>query len=266
MFALIVRSYIGFQHVDGQVVVVDQVITAASAFSATNVDDFVILMLFLSRTDRGPSTKQVVVGQVVGLGLLVAVSLLGFLGRVLVPEAWLGLVGLLPISLGISRLIEWLEDPEPDAGRVAVHPLAGALRVAAVTIANGSDNVGVYMPLFAHTSRSGLLVTLAVFALGVALWCWLAWRLARTPGVSETLTRFGGPLIPLVLIGLGALILIDSHTLDHRGQAVIALTCLVVLALSLARQLQPLLEEGRPLLSRPLSAVSPLGHRDPLRP
>jgi cadmium resistance transport/sequestration family protein len=248
--------------------VVDQVITAASAFSATNVDDFVILMLFLSRTDRGPSTKQVVVGQVVGLGLLVALSLLGFFGRVLVPEACLGLLGLLPISLGVSRLIEWLEDPEPepDPGQVACHPLAGTLSVAAVTIANGSDNVGVYMPLFAHTSRFGLLVTLAVFALGVALWCWLAWRLARTQGVTETLTRFGGPLIPLVLIGLGALILVDSHTLDHRGQAVIALTCLVVLALSLARQLQPLLEEGRPLLSRPLSAVSPLGHRDPLRP
>jgi len=266
VFVLIVRSYIGFQHVDDQVVVVDQVITAASAFSATNVDDFIILTLFLSRTDRGPSTSQVVMGQVVGLGLLVALSLLGFFGRVLVPEAWLGLLGLLPISLGVTKLIEWLEDPEPDAGQVAFHPLAGVASVAAVTIANGSDNVGVYMPLFAHTSSSGLLVTLVVFGLGVALWCWLAWRLARTPGVTEMLTRFGGPLIPLVLIGLGGLILIDSHTLDHRGQAVIALTCLVVLVLSLARQLQPLLGEGRPLLLRPLSSVSPLEQRGSIRP
>ncbi len=255
MFVLIVSSFICFQHVVGQAVVVDQVITAASAFSATNVDDFVLLTLFLSRSDRGPSTKQVVMGQVVGLGLLVALSLLGFFGRVLVPEAWLGLLGLLPISLGVSKLLDWLEDPEPDADQVALHPLAGVASVAAVTIANGSDNVGVYVPLFAHTSPTGLVVTLMVFGLGVALWCWLAWRLARTPGVTEALTRFGGPLIPLVLIGLGGLILIDSHTLDHRGQAVIALTCLVGLVLSLARQLQPLLGEDTPLPQRALSSV-----------
>jgi hypothetical protein len=58
-----------------------------------------------------------------------------------------------------------------------------------------------------------------------------------------------------VLIGLGGLILIDSHTLDHRGQAVIALTCLVGLVLSMARQLQPLLGEGTPFPQRALSSV-----------
>jgi len=261
VFVLIANLFIRFQHVRRKVVVLDQVVTAASAFSATNIDDIVILMLFFSRPDRGPSAGQVMAGQVLGLGLLVAVSLLGFFGRSLVPEAWLGLLGLLPISLGVSRLIEWLEDPEPDGADVALHPLAGIAGVAAVTVANGSDNVGVYVPLFAHTSPSGLVVTLVVFALGVALWCWLGWRLARTPGVAALLNRFGGPLIPVVLMGLGGLVLIDSHTLEHRGQAVIALTCLVGLVLTLARQLQPILDASP---STPPAPVSPYRSLAPL--
>lgn|GEM_PF-154956 len=255
MFVLIVAGCIRCQRVDSQSVVLDQVLTAATAFSATNLDDIVILILLLSRSDHGPTTGQVMVGQVLGLALLVAVSLLGFCGRVLVPKAWLGLLGLMPISLGISQLMAWIEGPEPDQQALHLPPGAGIVGVTALTIANGSDNLGVYLPLFAHASPSALVITLVVFALGVALWCWIAWRLTRLPAVAPLLSRFGGPLVPCVLIGLGVLILVDSHLLVHRVQAGIALVVLLLLVRALARQLQP--PPANPPLFLPLVPSAP---------
>lgn len=111
------------------------------------------------------------------------------------------------------------------------------LGVAAVTVANGSDNVGVYMPLFAHATPSEVALTLVVFILMMGLWCLIAWRLIAAPGLAPVLLQHGDQLIPFVLIGLGGLILIDSHTLDHRGLAEIALGCLGMMVLSITRQL-----------------------------
>jgi cadmium resistance protein CadD (predicted permease) len=165
----------------------------------------------------------------------------------MVPEDWLGLLGLLPISLGISRLMELLEGTGGDDGVEALPsfgpgPLGSlwcgkALGVSAVTVANGSDNVGVYMPLFAHATPPEVVVTLVVFFLMMGLWCLIAWRLTAAPGLGPVLHQYGDQLIPFVLIGLGVLILVDSHTLQHRGLAVIALSCLGVMVLSIVRQL-----------------------------
>ncbi len=46
--------------------------------------------------------------------------------------------------------------------------------VAAITIANGSDNLGIYMPLFANTVFSELLVIIGVFLVLVGVCCYVA--------------------------------------------------------------------------------------------
>ena len=46
--------------------------------------------------------------------------------------------------------------------------------IAAITLANGGDNVGVYMPMFANSSGLGLAITLAVFFSLVGAWCRVA--------------------------------------------------------------------------------------------
>jgi cadmium resistance protein CadD (predicted permease) len=79
-------------------------VTAVATFAATNVDDIVLLMLWFSQ--RGPDLRgeQIVAGQYLGFVALVALSLLGFLGALVVPPAWVGLLGLVPLSLGLRRL------------------------------------------------------------------------------------------------------------------------------------------------------------------
>lgn len=50
-----------------------------------------------------------------------------------------------------------------------------------------------------------------------------AYRLRQLPAIAQSLTQYGNQLVPYVLIGLGILILIDSHTLENRGLALLTL-------------------------------------------
>jgi cadmium resistance protein CadD (predicted permease) len=86
--------------------------------------------------------------------------------------------------------------------------------VAAVTFANGGDNIGIYVPLFARSNLASLGVILGVFAIGIALWCFLSRQLTRQPLVAKTLTNYGHQIVPFVLIVLGIFIFVDSGTYE----------------------------------------------------
>ena len=223
-------------------------VAAISAFSATNVDDILLLVLLFSRLDRQLRPFHVVSGQFLGITALVLISLAGFLGRSALPQTWLGLLGLLPISIGLTQLIERFDAairqiPSGDCDRLPALELAGVFGVASLTIANGSDNIGVYMPLFASNSAAELLITLFVFALLTGLWCLLAWWLTQAPGVASVLERYGAVLLPPVLIGLGGLVLHNCGTLQAPTLALISLGCVAVMVMSLVRQLQAFLSQ-----------------------
>lgn len=218
---------------------------ATTAFSATNIDDLFLLMLFFSRLNRAIRAWHVVCGQYLGIAALVAVSLLSLVGRVAVPEGWIGLLGLFPISLGLSQLAETLEAPSraatPHDGDEASLPegwLAAILGVAALTIANGSDNISVYMALLANSDASRLRVFLGMFALLTGVWCLLAWWLTQSSALAQPLRRLQRDLAPALLVVIGALVLHDSHILSHPGLAVVALVCLGVMVGSLIEPLR----------------------------
>lgn len=197
-------------------------VTAALAFAATNIDDIVLLTMWFSSVGGSLRGRHIVAGQYAGFAVLVAVSLLGALGALLVPQEYIGFLGFLPIALGVLALRGGEEDEEESV----MERISGASRgggggvfapptwaVAGVTIANGSDNLSVYVPLFASTPPAQLgVMTLVFFAL-VAVWCFAGARLARVPAVARTIGRYGNLLVPLVLFGLGAFILWESGAL-----------------------------------------------------
>jgi cadmium resistance protein CadD (predicted permease) len=76
-----------------------------SAFIATNIDDIFVLMLFFSSSKF--HKFQVVIGQYLGIGLLVVISALGSLLALIVPQQIIGLLGFVPISIGIIRLVQF---------------------------------------------------------------------------------------------------------------------------------------------------------------
>lgn len=220
----------------------DELVTAVPtglvAFTATNIDDVVMLTLFFSQVNAVFRSRHVVVGQYLGFGALVVASLPGFFGGLIVPRAWIGMLGAIPIAFGISRLLSQdaneSEVEVTQSGSTWLNFLSPqAFNVAAVTVANGSDNISIYAPLFASSSLESLLVILSTFFLMVGVWCVVAYKLTRMGAIADTLTRYGNYLAPFVLIGLGVLILVDSHVLESPGLTTIALVagCFCLLTL-----------------------------------
>jgi cadmium resistance protein CadD (predicted permease) len=185
------------------------VATATGVFAGTNVDDLLILTgLFLTaRATGAPRPWQIWAGQYLGVGALVAVSALAALGLAVVPDRWVGLLGLVPLALGVKGLVAAVRArgaEEPPA------PLAagGLLPVAGITIANGADNISVYTPLFRTIGAGDSLLTVAVFAVGIALWCLAGSWLGSHRAVVGVVRRFGHWLVPAVFVLIGAAILL----------------------------------------------------------
>ncbi|MBE9160438.1 cadmium resistance transporter [Nodosilinea sp. LEGE 06152] len=233
---------------------------SAMAFAATNLDDIVILMLFFSQVGVALRKRHIVVGQYVGFAGLVALSLPGFFGSLLFPRPWIGLLGVVPVVIGLSQVLSVTPDEETgeDTGEVLLAPTSGGASwlspqitsVAAITMANGGDNIGIYMPMFANCDGLGLGVILTVFFGLVGVWCFVAYQLTKVGAISTLLTRYGSQVVPFVLMALGGLILVDSHTLEHRGLTALVLTIIGICVIHLLRAAARLSQSaalGRPV-------------------
>jgi cadmium resistance protein CadD (predicted permease) len=202
----------------------------ASAFAATNIDDIFILMIFFS--SHNFQARNIVLGQYLGIGSLVAISTLGSLFALVIPTYFIGLLGLVPIAIGIKELLvrmrnnngklekekeltkeKLMQQQSNKKGCSHRHYLA-FLSVAAVTISNGGDNIGIYTPLFAtYNSSSEVITLISVFMAMTAVWCAMGYYLVRHPLLEKRMRRFGYIVLPFVLIGLGVYILARAFLL-----------------------------------------------------
>lgn len=80
--------------------------------------------------------------------------------------------------------------------------------VAATTVANGGDNLGVYIPLFAAAPPGALVVWGATFAVLTGLWCAAAAAIVDRPAARRAIDRFGHRLVPWALVAIGVWILV----------------------------------------------------------
>jgi cadmium resistance protein CadD (predicted permease) len=181
-------------------------------FVATNVDDMIILtVLFLaSRSSGRPKVWQIWAGQYVGVAALVAVSVLAALGLTLVPDDWVGLLGLLPFALGVYGLVEVVRNSDDDEAPTIV---SGTLAVAGVTVANGADNIAVYTPVFRTVGAGATTVTIVVFAAGIAVWCLAASWMGSHKRIIKLVERYGEAIVPVAFMLIGAVIVIESGVL-----------------------------------------------------
>jgi cadmium resistance transport/sequestration family protein len=184
---------------------------AVVMFVSTNIDDIFVLMLFFA--DRSFTPLQIVIGQYIGIGLLVGVSIVVSLAALLVPAQIIGLLGFVPIALGIKKLLDLRRHP-PDVEQEAIPASRTSLRwltVSAVTVSNGGDNIGVYVPLFANSSGNEIVLITIIFALLIAVWCAIGYALVKAPLIGDPLRRYGDRILPFVLIGLGLYILAEAY-------------------------------------------------------
>lgn len=204
------------------------IIAGVTSFVATNIDDIVILTIFFMQVNATFRRRHIVFGQYLGFIALIIASLPGFFGGLIVPKAWIGILGLVPIAIGISQLVNREKEENEvqvvsgefnslKANNFMMSALASFLspqtyKVAAVTFANGGDNIGIYVPLFANSNLSSLLVILSVFFVMIGVWCYIAYLLTRHSTTAHVLTHYGQVIAPFILISIGIYILIESGT------------------------------------------------------
>ena len=193
---------------------ISSIVQAIGLFIATNIDDVVILSLFFARGQGQPgTTRRILVGQYLGfLGILGAAAAAAFGAQILLPEAILPYFGLIPLGLGLWAAWQaWRNRGEDDDDEAHLEGKRVSIwAVAAVTFANGGDNLGVYVPVFVSVSWGAVLAFCIVFLVLVAVLVFLAkWISSRKP-IAEALERWEDILFPAVLIGLGIVILVSG--------------------------------------------------------
>jgi cadmium resistance transport/sequestration family protein len=155
-------------------------------------------------------------GDLLGTSILVAASLFMAFVLKLVPAEWvLGLIGLIPIYMGLKLLIKG-EDDDDDAIASRLKQANVVLSVAMITVATcGADNIGVYVPLFAAQTWSSIVIILVTFFVMLSLFCFIGAQLGRLPVIATGLERWGRWITSVVYIGIGCFILIESGTITH---------------------------------------------------
>jgi cadmium resistance transport/sequestration family protein len=200
------------------------------AFVATNIDDIIILLLLFSQNNTNFRRRHIIIGQYLGFTILIVASLPGFFGGLVIQREWIGLLGLLPIAIGVKQLIsQEKETVEVQTVSSNIQQKfvknsvlafvfsifsAKTYQVAAIRIANGADNISIYIPLFAGQDVNSLLVILVVFFFMVGIWCGIAYLLTLHPTMAYLLSRYCQPIVPFVLIGLGLFIMYERSTFE----------------------------------------------------
>jgi cadmium resistance protein CadD (predicted permease) len=187
------------------------VVTATAVFAGTNVDDIIVLtLLFLSARASGkPKLWQIWTGQYAGIAVLVVASAVAALGLTIVPEEWVGLLGLVPAALGLRGLVTAIRARGHDEAPPSV-VASGLVPVVGVTIASGADNISAYTPMFRSIGVTDSLITAAVFAVLTAVWCLAGSWLGSHRNVIAVVQHYGHWIVPGVFFIIGTVILIES--------------------------------------------------------
>ncbi|MFL9961409.1 cadmium resistance transporter [Paraburkholderia sediminicola] len=216
------------------------VLLAIVAYAATNIDNLFVLLAFLAQARGG--RHRVIAGQCAGSLVLIAGSILFAALLMHLPAGYVGLLGLLPIGVGLSQVWERLGPSLAQRTKAApddAHVSTGAkesstaaaftvlsnaalasstrnssfLTVAGVAIANGSDNLAVYVPLYASRSPSETALISLVFVVMSGLWCAAAVWLVEHPLLGAPIRRYGTSLLPLILLAIGVSVIARNDTL-----------------------------------------------------
>jgi cadmium resistance transport/sequestration family protein len=204
-------------------------VTGFVAFALTDIDDLILLIFFFSQTKKSFTKREVFLGQYLGFLVLLLLTTLGYFGTLVIPLAWIGLLGLVPFFRGLNELYKRFssknelpsdqQDSSPSSllssrlDRVFARFFNPRIStIAVLTIGNGSDNLSVYIPLFAHSTLAQVGIYLILFLLLVGVWCMLGYTISHLPVIAQALERTSSFILPFVMIGLGLVILSKNGT------------------------------------------------------
>ena len=187
--------------------------TAALAFVSTDVDNFLLTTAQFAVAPK-ERLRGIAVGQFLGFLTLVAASVATSAALHAVPTRWIGLLGLVPLVVGIRSLVQWRRGGPTAPGPGGRWPVAGGPFTAyLVTVGSGGDNLAVYVPLLRAAGGGGKALVVAVLLMGDLVLLLGARVLGRHPLALRTVERVGAAVTPFVYIVIGVVVLVRSGTL-----------------------------------------------------
>ena len=196
---------------------IQNVVTSIILYSGTAVDLLIILMLFFAKRKSRKDIINIYLGQFLGSVSLILISLLfAFVLHYIPSKGILGLLGLIPIFLGLKVLFLGDSDGETIAKEGLRKDNKNLIfLVAMITFAScGADNIGIFVPYFITLNLADLIVALLTFLVMIYLLVFSAQKLAQVPSVGETLEKYSRWFIAVVYLGLGMYILIENNSFD----------------------------------------------------
>lgn len=216
--------------------------TACSTFAITNIDDIFVLVTFFAEatTNQSITPFQITIGQYLGFSAIIIVSMIGFGVAFVLPAEPIGFLGLLPVLLGVWKglhLVFPVDKESPDGDREARNieetrqpeeytrelgrkgwwtrfskiGLKSISSVAMVSIINGGDNIGTYVPLFSQAKGAEIAIYVVIYYVLLGVWILVAWLIMKQKHILHVAERWAGTFIPFLYVGLGIFIVVKSE-------------------------------------------------------
>lgn len=219
--------------------------TACASFAITNIDDMFVLVTFFAEASTSASLTplKITLGQYIGFTVIIIISMIGFGASLLLPSEPIGFLGFLPILLGVWKLFGLLlptKDGEAEKSNIAA--MKNIFKVSTVTVMNGGDNIGTYVPLFSQAQGAEIAVYVVTYYILLGVWCLAAFLFMKQKHILFVFQRYADMAIPLLYVGLGVYILvksscypwaiehIDDSASAHPGETIMAVTTTFLLS------------------------------------
>ena len=194
------------------------IIAGVVTYWSTAIDLLIILMLFFAKIKDKKGVRDIYIGQFIGSGLLILVSLFFAVILHYVPDKrLLGFLGIIPAFLGIKALILGDSDGEKMANEKLKDTNQNNLikTLIFITIVScGADNVGLFVPYFISLALPKLLITLIVFLIMIFLLVFIAQKSVSIPTVGTVLEKYSRWFIGIVYIFIGGSVLIENGSIQ----------------------------------------------------
>ena len=194
------------------------IIAGVVTYWSTAIDLLIILMLFFAKVKDKKGVRDIYIGQFLGSGLLILVSLFFAVILHYVPDKrLLGFLGIIPVFLGIKALILGDSDGEKMANEKLKDTNQNNLikTLIFITIVScGADNVGLFVPYFISLALPKLLITLIVFLIMIFLLVFIAQKSVSIPIVGTVLEKYSRWFIGIVYIFIGGSVLVENGSIQ----------------------------------------------------
>jgi cadmium resistance protein CadD (predicted permease) len=183
----------------------------AGAFIGTNLDNLLLLVAMYSRYEQRAGI--VTAGYFTGMILIGVITLIiGEVGDI-IPLAYLGLLGVVPMMMGVLSLWKLFRSTQPgEVASVAAADTRLAVFFALIStqLSNSADSIIMFSALYADSSDPSDYMVAPTFLAMAGVFAGVAYYSVKHPKLSRFLSRYGQYVTPFILILVGYYILSNT--------------------------------------------------------